>query len=470
MAGAALVIAGTHSGVGKTTITLGILRALLRRGLRVQPFKVGPDFIDTGLHTRLSGLISRNLDSWMLPHPFLKECFALHAQQADLALVEGVMGLFDGRRGRGEEGSTAEVAKLISAPVVLVADGSSLARSAGALLMGYARFDPELKLSGVVFNRVGGSTHRSYLREAVEELGERLVAEGLPPPEFLGALPRDPSLELPERHLGLITQEEAPLTESFLKRLADAAEEHIDLEGLLRVAERARPCKPPVPSFLEGLKKRAIGKVRLGVARDKAFCFYYQDNLDILEALGAELVPFSPMADSALPPELDGLYLGGGYPEVHAESLSANLPMRRAVGEFCEGGKPVYAECGGFMYLTKAIVDFEGREYPMVGVFPTLARMLRQRLSLGYLTVELTSPCIFGMEGTRARGHEFHYSAADEPPPEVKRVYRLLRGGETRLEGYSRKGVLASYLHLHFGSNPDFPREFLKRCLEGGRG
>ena len=445
-----LVIAGTHSGVGKTTLTLGLLAAWQRQGLKVAPFKVGPDFIDPGHHTRAAGRISRNLDGWMLSREGNLELFSLHAREADLAVVEGVMGLFDGYDGKSEAGSTAQMAKWLKLPVVLVVDARSMARSAAALVHGFATFDPELTLAGVIFNRVGSPTHLDYLRQAVEQAGEV---------RCLGGLPREAELAIPERHLGLVTTEDHPLGGGYLTILADLVERHLDLDKLLAAL-------PPLDLGEIAAPVSPAPQVRLGVARDRAFCFYYPDNLEWLERCGAEIVPFSPLDDEDLPGGLHGLYLGGGYPELFARELSANQKMLRAIRERAQAGLPIYAECGGLMYLGREITDLEGERHPMAGVLPFGVRMLPRLKALGYREVTLTAGALLGPAGTRARGHEFHYSEIISVPAELPRVYQLTarRGGEPVREGYCVNQVLASYVHLHFGSNPQVARHLVACC------
>jgi cobyrinic acid a,c-diamide synthase len=457
-----LVIAGTQSGVGKTTITLGLLYALARRGLKVQPFKVGPDFIDPGHHTRAAGRVCRNLDGWMLSREANLSLFRRRAREADVAVVEGVMGLFDGFDGASEAGSTAQMAKWLGLPVLLVVDARAMARSAAALVHGFASFDPDLSLAGVIFNRIGSAAHLEYLNQALSCL------QGV---RGFGGLPRDGELAIPERHLGLATVEDHPLGEAYLGRLADLLETNLDLEGLLAAL-------PPLTLPEEPAPAAAPPVVRLGVARDRAFCFYYPENLELLSGFGAELVPFSPLDDRELPADLDGIYLGGGYPELYAEQLAANDGLKQALKEAAAGGMPIYAECGGLMYLAQEIRDLEGRVHPMAGVFPFAVRMLPRLKALGYREVTLTAPGLLGPAGTTARGHEFHYSEIAGEPGGVPRLYRLTprRGGAAVSEGYSQNHVLASYVHLHFGSNPEVARYLVASCrtykdgLRGGRG
>jgi len=460
--------------VGKTTVTLGLISALRRRGLTVQPFKVGPDFIDPGHHSRATGRVSRNLDGWMLSRDTNLALFRRHAAAAQIAVVEGVMGLFDGYDGLSEAGSTAEMAKWLNLPALLVVDARSLARSAAALVHGYATFDRELTLAGVVFNRVGSAAHLHYLEQALS---------GLNGINCIGGLPREADLAIPERHLGLFTTEDHPLDESRLTHLADFLEENLDLDGLLAALPvlsfsretpvvEASPFNPrpltPDPWPLTGPLTPGPSAVRLGVARDPAFCFYYQENLELLAQSGAELVPFSPLADRELPENLHGVYLGGGYPELYATQLAANAGMKRSIAVQAAAGLPVYAECGGLMYLSREIEDLEGRRHPMAGVLPLSVRMLPRLKALGYREITLTGSGLLGPKGTKARGHEFHYSEIAAELEDLPRLYKITarQGQETAPEGYSVNNVLASYVHLHFGSNPAVARHLVERCLD----
>jgi len=446
-----IVIAAPHSGSGKTTLTLGLMHALTRRGLKLAPYKVGPDFIDPGYHRLVTGLPSVNLDGWMCGHDFVRDTFRRHAAGADLAVVEGVMGLFDGIDGASEAGSTAEVAKLIGAPVLLVVDARSQARSAAALVHGFASFDPELRVAGVIFNNVASPNHERILREA--------LAANSPTVEVLGCLPKDPRLAIPSRHLGLTTAEENPLSAEFLDHLREVVEEHLDLERILDLAQGAAPSGVPAP-----VPPAAAGAVKLAVARDAAFCFCYPDNLRLLEAAGAEICFFSPLSDARLPEGAGGVYLPGGYPELFAERLAANAALKTALREGIEAGLPVYAECGGFIYLSQG-VEVGGVQHPFVGIFPVATRMLPKRKALGYREVELACATPLGPAGARGRGHEFHYSEMEPMPQAVERVYRVSRKGEPLgLEGFRRHNCLASYIHLHFGSSPELAGNFVQHC------
>ena len=450
-----IIIAAPHSGAGKTTITIGIMECLKRRGLTVAPFKVGPDFIDPGYHSLVCGRPSVNLDGWMCGGDFVQETFFNHCTAADIAVIEGVMGLFDGIGGASDEGSTAQVARLLGAPVVLLVDAKGQARSVAALVKGFAGFDPEVKIAGVIFNNVASDTHGRILRDAVES--------HLPEVRVLGCIPRDESLSIPSRHLGLFTVDENPLPAEFLDHLVEVVREHVDLGILWTVATLHG-----APDFKSRQESPRLEPVRIGVARDAAFCFVYEDNLRLLRQAGAELVEFSPLADTGLPEEIAGLYLPGGYPEVFADVLASNGSMKDAVRDAVERGMPVYAECGGFIYLSRGVNDLRGDEeifHEFIGIFPVSTRMLPRRKALGYREAELAADAIIGPAGTIARGHEFHYSEMETMPPEVERLYRVRRAGvDLGTEGYRHQNCLASYIHFHFGSNPGMAEAFVESC------
>jgi len=448
-----LVVAGVASGVGKTTVTLGLLEAFRRRGLTVQGFKVGPDFIDPGFHEIVTGRGSYNLDGWMCGRDHVLATVARHTRDVDVAVVEGVMGCFDGLEATSDEGSTAQIAKWLDAPVVLVIDAHAQARSAAAVVLGFERLDPDLKLAAVIANRVGGSAHARGVRDAVSACCRA---------QMVGALPYDAQVALAERHLGLVTAGEGGLTEDNRARLAEAMERGVDLNRLLALAG-------PAPTSTAPVEPAAASTVRIGVAHDAAFCFYYRDNLALLRAAGAELVYWSPLTDGGLP-AVDGLYLGGGYPELHGAALAGNKAIREAVLAFGEAGRPVYAECGGLMYLAEALEDLDGGRHPMVGLLPATVRMRPRRLSLSYTEVTLQGGSPLGPSGTVARGHEFHFSTLDPVPASIARAYRLRRrGGEDGDEGYRIQNTLMSYVHLHFGSNPDLADGFVRACAEARR-
>ncbi|MDC8448767.1 MAG: cobyrinate a,c-diamide synthase [Nitrospira sp.] len=436
-----LVIAGTSSGVGKTTATLAILAALRERGRQVQPFKAGPDFIDPSHHRAATGRLSRNLDGWMLGPELNHSIFARAAADADISIIEGMMGLFDGSSPVNEVGSTAELAKQLSAPVLLVVDGSAMVRSTAAMVTGYARFDPALRVAGVLFNRVGGEGHYRLLKAAVEQ-----ETDVVP----VGYLRSDVATAIPDRHLGLVTAMEQDDGQLY-RRLAKAALETVDLD---RIELLAHSCGTLSEAFSQPVMKTHGRTVRIGVAHDRAFCFYYPDNLEVLEAAGAEVVRFSPLSDRVLP-EIEMLYLGGGYPELHGEALAKNATMRAAVKRFAERGGVIYAECGGLMYLTESIRDFEGRSHEMTGIFPAETVMQKHGLTLGYRTVECTRRCILGEIGVTARGHEFHYSTlVARGPLQYACALNDAGGNSTGRDGLTRHNVLALYTHLHFARQP----------------
>lgn len=453
------VVAGTQSGCGKTTIALGLMAAFRARGFQVQPFKVGPDFIDPGLHTRVAGLESRNLDGWMLSPRYNTSLFQTLLDRADMAVVEGVMGLYDGYDGTGESGSTAEMAKWLGLPVVLIVDARSMARSAAALVHGFRDFDRDVNLAGVIFNRIGGEGHLAYLKDA--------MASNLPEIPVLGGIPREASIQIPERHLGLVTADEMHLSAQWQDHLIRLVERYVDLDFILRKAFHEHELPPAEP---EGPEAGTPVSVPIGVARDAAFCFYYQDNLELLRRAGARLLFFSPLAGESPPAESAGLYLGGGYPELFAERISQNNGFLESVRNAASSGMPIYAECGGLMVLSRFIETHEGRRYPMVGVLPLGTRMLTRRRALGYTEVRLMRTCLLGEAERSLRGHEFHYSEIVEPEddPSLKFAYQLLKRKQKGVceEGYMVGSVLASYIHLHWGSEPGAAASLVSRCVD----
>ncbi len=449
-----LCIAGTHSGCGKTTVTLGIMSALVKRGLAVQPFKVGPDFIDPGHHRRITGRDSHNLDGWMLNRQYNEEIFARTVQDADAAVVEGVMGLFDGSSGRDESGSTAQMAKWLGLPVILVIDARSMARSAAAMALGFSTFEKELPISGIIFNRVGSEAHAEMIDEAMASLS------GLP---VFGYLPRDETLEIPSRHLGLVTDEDFSTDENFAEKLAQWIELNLNLDQLLTSLTGKR-----TNSILGSSNPEP--DIKIGVARDEAFCFYYPENLRLLREAGAALIPFSPIRSKQLPEGIKGLIFGGGYPEVHCRMLSENRELLDAVRAFGLRGGPIYAECGGFMFLMKEIRDHKGEAHPMVGIFPMAAQMENRLKALGYREITTRKGSVLGPAGTRIRGHEFHYSRIQEMGLGPDSIYDMTdRKASVRdNEGFMRERVLGSYVHLHWGSNPEVAKHFVNYCRRYG--
>lgn len=453
----AFVIAGTRSGCGKTTLSLGIMAALKARGWSVQPFKVGPDFIDPGFHTQVAGRQSRNLDGWMLGRAANRSLFERLLDQADVAVVEGVMGLFDGYDGVSESGSSAEIAKWLDLPVVLVVDAGSMARSAAALVYGFSRFDSGLKVAGVIFNKIGGKGHLEYLKEA--------MSANLPEIPVLGGIPREDPIRIPERHLGLVTADEVFLDDRWRARLVQLVEEYVDLDLLIeKSCVRLEPRSREAP----GIQNLPVPTVPIAVARDAAFCFYYPDNLELLRQAGALLHFFSPLAGENFPRESAGLYLGGGYPELYAKEISERKAFIESVIKAAQNGMPIHAECGGLMVLSRFIETIGGERCSMAGLLPFGTRMLKRRKALGYTEVVLSVPCLLGKAGMVLRGHEFHYSEVveEERDPRLTLAYRLrMRRHEgERMEGYLTGSVLASYVHLHWGSAPEAAENFVMSC------
>jgi cobyrinic acid a,c-diamide synthase len=447
-----IVVAGVSSGVGKTTVSVALARALMARGLRVALFKCGPDYLDPTYHARAVGHATQNLDGWMMGREAVLSTFLSATRDADVAIIEGVMGLFDGASPTSEEGSTAEIAKWLDAPVVLVVDAGGMARSVAALVAGFVAFDSALRVAGVICNRVGSRGHAELLQKAVR-------------PSFLGAIPRDAAASFPERHLGLRTADEQALPESLLDAWGGIATEWLRLDAVLELARSAPPLADHEP---DQVSAPASFRARIGIAEDEAFHFYYVDNLRRLEALGATLVRFSPLHDARLP-DVDGLYLGGGYPEAHARALAANASLRADVLAFARRGGPIYAECGGLMFLTQAIRTLDGARYEMVGLLPSEACMRDRLQALGYVEVETQTRTLLGPKGTRFRGHQFRYSALEPEPSahELERAYSLRRrrAGETTSEGYRQGNVLASYVHAHWASNPNVAAALVDACV-----
>jgi cobyrinic acid a,c-diamide synthase len=444
----ALVVAGTASGAGKTTVALAIIAALRSRGLTVQPFKCGPDFIDGGHLAAAASRPVRNLDTWMLDAEANREIFSRSAS-CDVAVVEGMMGLFDGVTGSSEEGSTAEMAKLLGLPVVLVVDAGNSARSIAAVIRGFETFDSELGFAGIVLNRVAGDAHFRMLELAIRQ-------SSLVP--VLGWLPVEADAAIPERHLGLHTAAEgigAGL--STLTRLGS----RLDLEQVLNATVYKQGFATAPISTAEP-KYRGV---RVGVARDRAFSFYYEDNLDLLRENGALIVDFSPIKDSVLPENLHALYFGGGYPELYASELSRNGRLLQQIRDFAKANKPIYAECGGLMYLAEKLTVIEGHSYSMAGVLPVAIEMTKSLVHFGYVDVEFAHNCLLGKKGTHVRGHSFHCSriVAHDSLGCVYRVHYSLSGRREQ-EGFVCGGVLGTYIHLHFRSNPALVSSFLEQA------
>ncbi len=444
----AFILGGTHSGCGKTTVSLGIMAALKARGMQVQPFKCGPDFIDPTLHQLITGQVSRNLDIRMCGPEWVQGTFLRNLENKDCGVIEGVMGLFD-----GGAGSAATLAKTLEIPAFLIIDVRAAAESIAAVVQGFATLDPQVNLAGVLCNRIGSLRHKELIVEAVTRYTDVPV---------IGCIPRNEEVTIPSRHLGLYMGEEKPLQGADIAALAELMEQHLDLDAMLRTAYITM--RTEVPNVIAPYPAIAPGtqKVRIGVARDQAFCFYYQDNLDLLTAAGAELITFSPLQDDKLPPSLDGLYLGGGYPELFAEQLSANTSMRKEIFDFCQADKPVYAECGGFMYLTRELKDLEGHTFPMAAVFPFSSHMQKRLRRLGYREPRVARNTVLAPAGVTLSGHEFHYSTITREEQDTTPSAYLLPDGQK--EGYLHKQTLAGYIHLHWGRTPEAAMHFVQAC------
>jgi cobyrinic acid a,c-diamide synthase len=475
-----LVLAGTGSGVGKTSLAIALLGAFRAQGLKVVSFKCGPDYLDPTYHARVTGTTCHNLDGWMMGRDGVLGTFADAARGADLAVIEGVMGLFDGASPTGDAGSTAEIAKWLEAPVVLAVNASGMSRTICAIAHGFKHYDPNLNIAGLIANQVGSRSHLDLLRKSG------------PCVPVLGGLPKREDLAFPHRHLGLRTADRNAVADELFASWAQLAGEWIELEQLLKLA-RFAPALPAPPRPVAATERRC----RLGVARDEAFHFYYPENLRLLESCGAELAFFSPCTDDHLP-EVDGLYIGGGYPEVHAEALANNTAMLNEIRELAASGAPIYGECGGLMYLCDEIQTRDDRRHAMLGLIPGRCRMGQRLAALGYVEVETQDRSILGPAGLRFRGHQFRYSewfaaegsagaprdagdsagsgAAPVPrdiaacglagqpgspcddvagPRHARNLYsvRIRRSGDVFAEGYSAGSVLGSYVHAHWASN-----------------
>ncbi|RCX17565.1 cobyrinic acid a,c-diamide synthase [Anaerobacterium chartisolvens] len=451
-----LIIAGTNSGCGKTTVSTGIMAALMKRGLKVQPFKVGPDYIDPMFHTFITQRSSRNLDSWMLTPQTVSHLFMTGSEGADIAIIEGVMGFYDGFGVYSSEGSTAHVSGIINAPVILVVDAKGAALSVAAVIRGFKDFDPGADIKGVILNNVNSEAHFSILKEAIEE------RTGI---AAVGYLKSSSRYKLPERHLGLVPGGEIEGLGQKLDILAEELAGTVDLELLLRLARDSKAvfhCHSPFAPEI------VYPGIKIGVAMDKAFNFYYRDNLDMLEMLGAELEFFSPACDGELPRDIDGLYIGGGYPEVWGEELSANAHMRTSIKNAVTGGIPTYAECGGLMYMCRSITDKSGREFEMAGLLPGQCEMASSLQRFGYVEIEMEHDSVVSRKGEVVRGHEFHYSFARVDPcvGTCFKVRKKRRGTEERVWrcGYKLYSMLAGYPHIHFWSNPSIAQAFAASC------
>jgi len=452
-----VVIAGDRSSAGKTTVCIGLLGALRERGLEVQGFKVGLDYIDPGFHTLVSGRPSRNLDGFLMSPEVVKEIFIRGSKGADIAVIEGVRGLYEGLNYFDDVGSTAQIAKILDCPVILVIDASSITRSVAALVNGYKCFDPEVQILGVILNNIGSDRHGEKAQKAVEKYcGIKVI----------GKIPRKSDLRISMRHLGLITATECKKRgddfNSVLDRIKNSVRENVDIKSLLDVAKSAHALKTSESRIFHADRSEKA-KVRIAVAFDEAFNFYYQDTLDLLALEGAELVYFSPIRDKKLPDGVDAVYIGGGFPELYAEELSSNTQMLNAVKDFYDQYGVIYAECGGLMYLMEQL-GYKNNNFELCSVMKGSVRFGEKRV-INYVEGEFQKDCILGKKGSRFKGHEFHHSnILLENQANVDFAYKMLRGEGImdRMDGIISKNCLASFAHLHAASYTGFAENFVK--------
>ncbi|UQZ85790.1 Cobyrinic acid A,C-diamide synthase [Paenibacillus konkukensis] len=460
-----IVIAGTGSGVGKTTMTIGLMAALKRLGREVQGFKCGPDYIDPTYHTAVTGRISRNLDSYMLSHDTVKDIYNRASGDADISVIEGVMGFYDGKNPKTNEGSTAEISMLLEAPVLLVVNCQSMARSAAAIVRGFQMLEPAVNIVGVIANKVGSDGHYKLVREAIEQ------ECGIP---VVGYMKREDRIEMPERHLGLVPSIERGELRPFFDKLAELVAATVDVEKIWELAAspeaESEPKEPAAaPSVFLPREDAPRPRVRIAVAKDAAFNFYYQENFELLHAYGADCVFFSPLAGESLPAGVHGLYLGGGFPEEFADVLSAGEAVRQSIREAIERGLPTLAECGGFMYLTEAIETTDGTRYPMAGLIPGAVKMQKKLAALGYREITGTEANFLLGSSGKAKGHEFHYSTfKPHPDAVIRHAYETkgLRG--IKQEGYLNEAgtLVAGYTHIHFASEPLLAERWVEACVQ----
>ena len=447
-----IMIAGTHSGVGKTTVTLGIMSALVKKGLTVQGFKAGPDYIDPSHHTFVTGNASRNLDTWIMGNGACCELFERSAVSADISVVEGVMGLYDGSIDGTGIGSSAHLAKVLKVPVILVINAKGMAQSAGAVVLGYKVYDKDVEVSGVIVNNVASDTHYNCIKKSIEEKSSVSV---------LGYIKQDRELTIPERYLGLIPFTERKNGSLLYEKLGEMVLRTVDIDGLLKVAHSADDFPDYHKAIFQNVE--SCFDIRMAVARDEAFCFYYQDDIELFESLGVRINYFSPLHDKRIPDKVDGVYLGGGFPELYAGRLMENKSMRDSILETSLKGTILYGECGGLMYLLEKLIDTEGRVFTMCGIVKGSCRMEKRRQGLGYITVHARCGTAICNRDDVFRAHEFHWSRLVDVPEETVFAYetRKSNGKRQGLDGIYIKNILASYAHIHFSSNPKLAKNLL---------
>lgn len=450
------IIAGASSDVGKTTFSIGLMAAYKKQGFKLQGFKVGPDYIDPSYHTAITGRVSRNLDTWMMSEDTMKEVFLRGSTEADLSIIEGVMGLFDGKDPLSNKNSTAEISILLQAPTILIINASGIARSAAAIVLGYQKFCPELIIAGVIVNQVGSKKHYQLLKDVIE------YECNIP---VLGYLEKDLDIVMPARHLGLIPALERGELSPLFEKLANKFTENIDLDYLFNIAKEAPELELTSNNIFK-TTNREIDQVNIAVAKDQAFNFYYPENIDLLELSGAKIHYFSPLSDEELPENIDALYIGGGYPEEFAAKLAENIKLKKDIKQKINAGLPTFAECGGYMYLAETIIDHQTNRYEMVGVIPAEVTMKNKLIALGYREVTALGKNLLLAKGEKARGHEFHYSTITPSISDYPYAYEVngLRGN--CYDGYNSGNLLAGYTHLHFASNIKVVERFLQKARE----
>lgn len=458
-----MMIAGLSSGVGKTTISMGLM-AYFSKTMAVQPFKVGPDYIDPAFHSQITGRQCRNLDSYLMDDSTIRYLYNRQAIEADMTIIEGVMGLYDGAEIGSEIGTSAFLAKILDIPVILVVNGGKIAGTMGAIVKGVEAFDPSLKLKGIIFNQVNSQHHYELLKEAVETVTDIKAC---------GYLPKKEELKMPERHLGLVPLSEQEAFNARMDRIGSTLAETIDMEQIMEICYTDTIVQPIEPESvkvvmdknrLEKQRHQKQQSLRIGIARDEAFHFYYEDNLQCLQELGCQLIPWSPLKDGQLPPDLNGILIGGGFPEVFAKQLEANVRMRESIRQALEDGMSYIAECGGLMYLADTLTDLEGKTYDMVGFLKGSTTMTKRLQRFGYCQVTTSADTVYGKRGQIIAAHEFHHSSAEIKEATALEIRKIRKGTCIRSWecGYIKNNGIASYAHLHYYANPCMVWEWIQ--------
>ncbi|ODS34663.1 MAG: cobyrinic acid a,c-diamide synthase [Candidatus Scalindua rubra] len=455
-----IMIAGTNSGVGKTMVTLGIMSALVKKGMKVQGFKAGPDYIDPSHHNFVTGNTSRNLDTWIMADGVCRELFERSAFNADVSVIEGVMGLYDGSIDSTGQGSSAHLAKVLNTPVILVVNAKGIAQSAGALVKGYKEYDKEVKLSGVILNNVASYSHYECIKKSIEDTCSIPV---------LGYLEKDKEITIDERHLGLVPFTEGGSSSALYTRLGEMTLKTADIDGLLKIAHSA----DKLPDYDKSIFLNDESKldVQIAIAKDEAFCFYYQDDIELFEILGAKINYFSPLKDKCIPDDVDGIFIGGGFPELYAERLMDNKSMRSSILNASRMGKIIYGECGGMMYLLEKLIDSNGKPFEMCGVLKGTSKMENKKQGLGYVIVDVLYDNPICKRGGSFRAHEFHWSKLQNIPKDTVFAYKTKKsnGQQYKFDGMCRKNILTSYTHVHFSSNLELAKNLLLSMSEVSR-